>query len=236
VSVPGSSVTLYASKPHIAGSRAVASTSQNASAFFHTSTILNSQATKRKGLRNKKINIKQTEKRLEQAAANKPSVILGTRPHEEETKWKNCDLAKVIINEDELHSSTAMKPTEVPYGVVNLPQQLGLGVDEAEKRILFEDLPLATSEMALNNAQILKKAIASQGTSATLKVREDTDADILAREREKELRKANLLAKALDLRNANAAGISFENRRRIILAFSTPDNPFNPGRTEVQGT
>ena len=50
-----------------------------------------------------------------------------------------------------------------------------------------------------------------------------------------ELRKANLLAKVLDLRNANAAGIAYENRLRIIEAFSTPQNPFDPGRTEVQG-
>ena len=47
--------------------------------------------------------------------------------------------------------------------------------------------------------------------------------------------KANLLAKALDLRNANAAGIAFENRRRIIKAFSMPENPYDTGRTEVQG-
>lgn len=50
-----------------------------------------------------------------------------------------------------------------------------------------------------------------------------------------ELRKANLLAQALDLRNANAAGVAYENRLRIIEAFSTPKNPFDPGRTEVQG-
>ncbi|KAF4616528.1 hypothetical protein D9613_008573 [Agrocybe pediades] len=215
-------------------SRTPASTSQPASAFFHTSTVLSSQATKRKGLRNKKINIAETEKRLQEQAANRPSVILGTRAHEEEAKWKSSFLAKVIINEDDLHSSTAMKPVRVPYGTVNLPKELGYGVDEAEKKILFEDLPLATAEMALNNALIAKKAVANQGTAASLKVREDSEADILVREQEREKRKANLLAKVLDLRNANAAGIAFENRRRIILAFSTPDNPFNPGRTEVQ--
>ncbi|KAF7294808.1 hypothetical protein MIND_01018500 [Mycena indigotica] len=45
---------------------------------------------------------------------------------------------------------------------------------------------------------------------------------------------AENFARAIDLRNADAAGISYENRRRIIKAFSTPENPFDPGRTEVQ--
>ncbi|KAF9004440.1 S15/NS1 RNA-binding domain-containing protein [Hymenopellis radicata] len=38
----------------------------------------------------------------------------------------------------------------------------------------------------------------------------------------------------VDLRNANADGIHFENRLRIIREFSAPDRPFNPGRQEVQ--
>jgi len=49
-----------------------------------------------------------------------------------------------------------------------------------------------------------------------------------------ELHKANMFAKVLDLRNANAKGIAYVNRRRIIYAFSTPQNPFDTGRTEVQ--
>ncbi|KAH0591350.1 hypothetical protein H2248_001428 [Termitomyces sp. 'cryptogamus'] len=50
----------------------------------------------------------------------------------------------------------------------------------------------------------------------------------------KEHGKANAFARVIDLRNANAAGIAYENRRRIIEAFSTPQNPFDPGRSEVQ--
>jgi len=45
---------------------------------------------------------------------------------------------------------------------------------------------------------------------------------------------ANMFAKVLDLRNANAQGIAYVNRRRIIFAFSTPQNPYDTGRTEVQ--
>ncbi|KAJ3792746.1 hypothetical protein GGU11DRAFT_856779 [Lentinula aff. detonsa] len=38
----------------------------------------------------------------------------------------------------------------------------------------------------------------------------------------------------LDLRNADSDGIAYENKRRIIVAFSTLENQFDPGRTEVQ--
>jgi small subunit ribosomal protein S15 len=44
-----------------------------------------------------------------------------------------------------------------------------------------------------------------------------------------------MLARIIDLRNANAAGIAYENRRRIIAAFSEGDTPDDTGRPEVQG-
>jgi len=50
----------------------------------------------------------------------------------------------------------------------------------------------------------------------------------------REKQKATTFAKVVDLRNADADGIAYENKRRIIVAFSTPENPFDPGRTEVQ--
>jgi len=43
-----------------------------------------------------------------------------------------------------------------------------------------------------------------------------------------------MLARVISLKNANAKGIAFENRRRIIAAFSEPSNPHDPGRPEVQ--
>lgn len=150
--------------------------------------------------------------------------MLGTRPNEEATKWANCDLAKVLVDEAELRATTnAPVREEHLAGSIDVPTQLGFGVGEEEKKLLFDELPLASAHMSV----------------AGRPKREQRDATqlgrILAEEQDAELRKANLLAKALDLRNANAAGIAFENRRRIIKAFSTSENPFNPGRTEVQG-
>jgi small subunit ribosomal protein S15 len=113
-----------------------------------------------------------------------------------------------------------MEAKEFSIGVVDLPKEFAFGVDAKEKELLFEDLPVASAQMTVNTMTV-------NNLPPTLKDVKD--------EEKNELLKANLLAKALDLRNANAAGIAFENRRRIIKTFSTPENPYDTGRTEVQG-
>jgi small subunit ribosomal protein S15 len=173
-----------------------------------------SQATKRTGARNKKINLLKTEQRLKIEAENRPSVVLGTRPKEEEEKWKSCHLAKVLVDENELVSSTELDPKDFAIGKIDVPKQFGFGVDTAEQKLLLDSLPLLTADMAQ---------------------RGDLDIAGYSDNKERQLQKANMFAKVLDLRNANAAGIAYENRRRIIYAFSTPENPFDPGRAEVQG-
>ncbi|KAH9477832.1 30S ribosomal protein S15 [Psilocybe cubensis] len=226
------------------GSRAVASSSQfqtQPSAFLHTTSALSSQASKRIGLRNKKLNIANTSKRLAEAAKLRPSVVLGTRPGEEETKWKKCELAQVLVDEEKLYQSTAAKTTRFsvpmvreqgPVGTVHLPQHFGHGVGPAEKQLLFEKLPIATVNMSMSTHS-MKAHIASRSLNPQ-PANPLTQEELFDAESKKELQKSNLLAKALDLRNANAGGIAFENRRRIILAFSTPENPYDTGRTEVQ--
>ena len=202
-------------------------TSTTAATFtqFHTSaTASASFATKRISARNRKQNIQKTDKRREEASLNRPSVVLGTRPSEEEERWANCDLAKVLVQESELTGSTELQPTQFPIGTVPLPKQIGFGVTEVEKDALFGSLPLVSVEM--REAQPFGSGAAqSDRLEAAGKHAEKI-----------ELEKARLFAKALDLRNANAAGIAFENRRRIVLAFSGAENPYDTGRAEVQGT
>ena len=41
-------------------------------------------------------------------------------------------------------------------------------------------------------------------------------------------------ARVMDLRNSNARGIAFENRKRIIAAFSPPGKDNDTGCPEVQ--
>jgi len=186
------------------------------SSSFHTSSILFSLASKRASARNKKKNIAESADRLKKAEVQRPSVVLGTRTAEDAEKWGHCKLSKVLVDEEKLRTTTELHPVKYSVGVVHMPEDLGYGVDHAEKNMLFEHLPQATLRM-------------------TTQVRNSTySKEIQDGDEETELRKANLLAKALDLRNANAAGIAFENRRRIIEAFSTKENPFDSGRTEVQ--
>ena len=182
-----------------------------------------SKTRKDNSLRTRKQNIARTTAREEEEEANRPSVILGTRPGDE-AKWERCDLARVLVDEVALRASTEMVNTRLPIGTVALPPQFAYGVDAPERQLLFEALPNAATGMARSGAA--HKAVQESKSE---------DWAAVAAQSKTELLKANLLAKALDLRNANAAGIAFENRRRIIREFSTPENPFNPGLTEVQG-
>ncbi|TFK68227.1 S15/NS1 RNA-binding domain-containing protein [Pluteus cervinus] len=200
-------------------SRPLCSLTFQSTSAFHTSTPTYAE-TSRKHLARaiKKANNLKKEERWRAAQANRPSVILGTRPGDE-SKWTNCDLAKVLVDEKELISSTELEPTTLPVGTVYLPKQLGYGVGEPEKELLFRDLPILSAQAPV---------MASQ----------NADPNVLAQEHQnglsRELSKANAFAKVLDLRNASAGGIAYENRRRIVAEFSSPDNPFDPGRSEVQ--
>lgn len=156
------------------------------------------------------------------ADANRPHVVLGIRPSED-AKWLNCDLAKTLVNEEELATSAELQPATYADGVLSLPKHLNFGVGEDEKKMLFEHLPPLSAE-----ADALRDHNSSrQSTSWT--------ASRYAEAEKRELDKAATFATVLDLRNASAGGIAYENRRRIIAEFSGPDNSFDTGRPEVQG-
>lgn len=206
----------------LTGSRSILSSgSQSSSSCLHTSALLNAQVSRKNVARGvKKVNNVKKEERWKRAQATRPSVVLGTRPGEE-AKWENCDLAKVLVDVEELTSSTELMPSKLPVGTVLLPKQMSFGIGDAEKEMLFEKLPIVSAQAQETTGHDRYNPAAQARQRATSQV--------------KELLKANAFAKLLDLRNANAGGIAFENRRRIIAAFSTPTNPFDPGRSEVQG-
>ncbi|KAK1235849.1 hypothetical protein PQX77_000915 [Marasmius sp. AFHP31] len=197
-------------------SRYVASTTPNYcnTSLLHTSAVLHAAPKKR--MTNK---VKQEIKaaRWEKANANRPNPVLGTRPGEE-WKWEQCDLAKLLVNEEELAAPPKMVPTERAIGTVQEPQQYAFAITKAEASELFGSLPILST-------QIMTQTRAT-GVQETIELGQESG--------DRELRKANLFAKVVDLRNADADGIAYENRRRIIEAFSGPENPFDPGRTEVQ--
>jgi small subunit ribosomal protein S15 len=120
---------------------------------------------------------------------------------------------------------------------VLVPPSLAFGIREREERMLFGHLPLLSADMNTRHEMTLM----GSGGGGTHADANDHRKDVAAMSAYHEaqlaagMAQANVLAKVVDLRNANAAGIAFENRRRVIEAFSEPGKPNDSGRTEVQG-
>ncbi|KAG5638023.1 hypothetical protein H0H81_002224 [Sphagnurus paluster] len=223
--------------------RILPSTSSAGSSSLHTSSVLHAQKSRQNIARGvKKINNVRKEERWRRAQASRPSVVLGTRPGED-GKWDNCRLSKVLVDMEELVSSTELVPTTQGVGKVHLPKQVSFGIGEEEKKLLFGDLPLLSASRINTQVQhdaplnLQYQTSLSGDNSAPYRptlLKTENAARSRIQNEEVERQKADAFAKLVDLRNANAAGIAFENRRRIIEAFSTPENPFDPGRSEVQ--
>lgn len=195
-----------------AASRTVASTSSTS--LLHSSAILQARAQvdlSRKLRRQQKIVHKQEE------ADKRPHPITGLRRGEED-KWKACDLAKILVSEEDLTAPPVEVQTAV--GTIPMPRVFSYGIREPEAALLFKDLPELSSEQPIRQ----EKPATSERFN-----------QIHAESAPVEALKSAQFSKVVDLRNANADGIHFENRQRIIRQFSAPDRPFNPGRQEVQG-
>uniref|UniRef100_D8PM27 Ribosomal protein S15 n=1 Tax=Schizophyllum commune (strain H4-8 / FGSC 9210) TaxID=578458 RepID=D8PM27_SCHCM len=159
------------------------------------------------------------EQRWVREQARRPNPVLGTRPGEE-WKWDKCDLAKILVLEKDFASipvTEARHKEQLPVGEVEMPQQFAYGVHNEEKKVLFRYLPYlsATTEVLVRGLPYFLIQSLTEPTAA-------------------ELQKSQNFAKLIDLRNTNAAGLAYENRKRIIATFSDPSKPDDPGRTEVQ--
>ncbi|KAG6841730.1 hypothetical protein C0991_007616 [Blastosporella zonata] len=218
-------------------SRAIASSSSQSSSL-HTSAVLHAQKSRHDVARGiKKLNVARKEERWLKNEATRPSIIIGTRPGEGE-KWDRCLLSKILVDMKDLVSSTELLPTQQSVGTVYLPKQMNFGIGEAEKKLLFDALPVITSsgnDFSAVREQAKQEGAEEQPTDTYVSVDGLTAKQkIWKANLELENQKANAFAKLVDLRNANADGIAYENRKRIIAAFSTPKNPHDPGRPEVQ--
>ncbi|KAJ6502396.1 hypothetical protein C8R45DRAFT_976502 [Mycena sanguinolenta] len=190
----------------------VANVASSSSSGFHTSAVLSKISEARLRSRAlKKANLARREELFKRKQATRPSVILGTRPGEDH-KWPASRLGKILVDD-----SVFAQPPEATvwneYGVADMPKYKAFGIAEEEANRLFKHLPALTGTALTaqsGNGEKVAQAVALE-----------------------EVKLANF-ARVIDLRNADAGGISYENRRRIVLAFSSPENPVDPGRTEVQ--
>jgi len=179
---------------------------------FHISAPVRAVST------SQKIQAKKNEDNARKPANVKPDPITGHRPGDE-AKWLNCDLAKILIDEKHLHDPTVTVPPMDINKHLSLPEnfQWGIGGDAATKDFLFDSLPEVSAQQSIHEYD---------GSAAQRKLIEN---------QWHELRNAHLISRLVDLRNASASGIAFENRRRCIAAFSEPGKPNDTGRPEVQG-
>jgi small subunit ribosomal protein S15 len=193
---------------------------------LHTSAVLRAEsARKRQARLTKQKNLAKREELQKKAASVRPHVVLGNIAGDD-TKWTSCDLASVLVRPEELVPDAPPKTVHlsVAEADVHVPPSLAFGICEREQRMLFEHLPLLSADMS---------------TRLDMNAMRNVAVEEMAAHHETELAagvaQANAVAKVVDLRNANAAGIAFENRRRVIAAFSEPGKPNDTGRTEVQG-
>ncbi|KAI6163680.1 S15/NS1 RNA-binding domain-containing protein [Pisolithus thermaeus] len=176
---------------------------------LHTSAVCLAQ---RKKVKESKSAVRDERKRAKDAA--RLYAVLGI-PRGGQDKWPQCDLARAVITQDRLHSEDAHESLAFPEGVVNVPSTLNYGISGDRKKMLFEVLPVLSAE----RGRVLFNADTVRETEEAMK---------------HEVEKANMFAKLVSLRNANAKGIAYENRRRCIELFSTPEIANDTGRPEVQ--
>jgi len=224
-------------------------------ASFHTSAALSVEsARKRQARLTRQKNLAKREELQKKAAASRPHVILGTVTRRDknaaDTKWTASDLARVLVRPEELASDAAQQRISLPatsdsrsnpdtaaataaeaaeVGAaeeteVRVPPSLAFGMREREKRMVFEHLPLLSADMSTRREMNALRRVNAEEMAA-----HHAGALVAG------VRQANAMAALVDLRNANASGISFENHRRVIEAFSEPGKPNDTGRTEVQG-
>ncbi|KAF8212068.1 hypothetical protein K438DRAFT_1567731, partial [Mycena galopus ATCC 62051] len=146
----------------------------------------------------------------------------GTRPGEEH-KWRASRLGRILVD-GSVFAGPPESTVSPEFGIPDMPKYKAFGIAEQETKRLFSHLPELTD---ITLAENLLRNIPEEDSANK---HENLKKEIAETER----RKVINFARVIDLRNADAGGISYENRRRIVVAFSTPENPFDPGRTEVQ--
>ncbi|EJF67376.1 S15/NS1 RNA-binding domain-containing protein [Dichomitus squalens LYAD-421 SS1] len=200
-------------------SRTLASSSSARAGSLHTSAVLQAVSTRtRRSQRTLKANVQRREELERQAQQNRPHVVLGHKAGHE-AKWQNSDLAQVLITEEDIRNvpKASVDPKSHAFHQTTF---FNYGIGEKEKELLFDALPKMTVQGLV---EVKGPNASGQSLSSDYQIAETI-----------ELGKSVWFARLVDLRNANARGIAYENRRRIVAAFSEPENPTDTGRPEVQ--
>jgi len=122
------------------------------------------------------------------------------------------------------------------------PQLLNYGVGNSEmdmiKKVSF--LRPAASLIRLEDAEAHRETQQRvEGKGAVWSGDQTSLEQILEQHKWQTSRETNLqywFGRLIDLKNASAQGLEFENKMRIVAAFSSQGKPHDPGLPEVQGT
>jgi small subunit ribosomal protein S15 len=190
---------------------------------FHTFHPVQETRRSRLARASKKDNADRRAERARDAKHTRPDPILGHSPGDD-SKWLNCDLAKVLVSQAELQPPSMSIPLLDTTQPLKSPEhfQWGIGGDPQLQHFLLESVPEVSSQQRLKSMDVVNPQDATINRKM-FKAQWD------------EMHNAHMLTRLMDLRNASAAGIAFENRRRCVEAFSPPDKPNDTGRPEVQG-
>lgn len=148
--------------------------------------------------------------------ANAPHPCLGYRPGNEQL-WIQSDLCSIILTPEKIQSTPSASVRDQDFV---LPANYQYGIGPREQRLLMEDLPTVRMQQQTSQVHTLQPDFEEEATRAF----------------HVEMKSKSQMARLLDLKNADAGGIAFENRRRIVAAFGESGKKNDTGRTEVQGT
>jgi small subunit ribosomal protein S15 len=183
---------------------------------FHSSALTYESARQRESRLQKKTARARREALARERIINAPHPCLGYRPGNEQL-WLRSDLCNIILTPEKIQSTPSAR---LGNQDVVFPANYQYGIGPREKRILMEDLPTVRMQQQTSHLDSLQPESEEEATRAF----------------HVETKSKSQMARLLDLKNADAGGIAFQNRRRIVEAFGEPGKRNDTGRTEVQGT
>lgn len=191
---------------------------------FHLTTSLNETFKTRQARSAKRKNLENRQKRKQDTSTTRVDPVLGHSNTEEGRKlWEDSELCEILLTEAKILGA---QPRSFPVvsGSIALPQHLNFGIKTHEEELVFQALP-----------EVMAQQNFFQQTTAAFDSADPKHASILEEAESKSTISTIHLSRLADLRNASAAGIAVENRRRCVETFSPPGKPNDTGRPEVQG-
>lgn len=207
-------------------SRATASTSTSTAAFSTTAISQESKA-KRKARLVKRSNLDHKAALMRAHTASTPDPVSGYAPGQSKL-WDESVLKSILLRREDIWGTTvrgdslAEEEGQMKDSTTVFPKYYNFGLNSASVELLTGRLPDVSATRSLLTSSGAPKVF----DEAIIKRAEIAQA--------KEMEKRNRLLRIIDLKNADAKGITVENTRRIVETFGVKGTT-DTGSPEVQG-